>query len=123
MRVTKRDRTQEAFDRRKLVRSLALACEKRPVDLVTLEQAVEEIIHELETNGRDVNTAEIGRKALSKLRDMDDVAYVRYASVHRRFEELEDFMDEVKRLGSRVKRNAAQRELFPPSSPKNHGRV
>ena len=123
IRVVKRDRTQESFDRRKLAKSLALACEKRPVDLVTLEQAVDDIIHEVETNGREISTAEIGTKALAKLRDIDEVAYVRYASVHRRFEELEDFMEEVKNLGRRVKSSAAQRELFPAVDPKNHGRV
>jgi transcriptional repressor NrdR len=93
------------------------------VDLVTLEQAVDDIIHEVETNGREISTAEIGTKALAKLRDIDEVAYVRYASVHRRFEELEDFMEEVKNLGRRVKSSAAQRELFPAVDPKNHGRV
>lgn len=113
IRVIKRDRTQENFDRRKLAKSLALACEKRPIDLVTLEQAVEDIVHEVETNGREVTTAQIGSKALAKLRDIDEIAYVRYASVHRRFEELEDFMEEVRKLGRRIKRNAAQRELFP----------
>ncbi len=124
IRVIKRDRTHEIFDRRKLANSLAKACEKRPVSLVTLEQAVDDIIHELETNGREINSAEIGTKVLSKLRDIDEVAYLRYASVHRRFEEIEDFMEEVRALGRRVKTNAAQRELFPPAEqPANHGRV
>lgn len=123
IRVVKRDRTHEIFDRRKLANSLAIACEKRPVSLVALEQAVEDIVHELETNGREVSSADIGTKALQKLRDIDEVAYVRYASVHRRFEELEDFMEEVRALGKRVKTSAAQRELFPAAEGKPHGRV
>src|SRR5947208_4722543 len=106
IRVVKRDRTHEIFDRRKLASSLAKACEKRPVSLVTLEQAVDDIIHELETNGREVPSAEIGTKVLAKLRDIDEVAYLRYASVHRRFEEIEDFMEEVRALGKHVKPNA-----------------
>ena len=123
IRVVKRDRTHEIFDRRKLANSLAIACEKRPVSLVALEQAVEDIVHELETDGREVSSADIGSKALQKLRDIDEVAYVRYASVHRRFEELEDFMEEVRSLGKRVKTNTAQRELFPAAEAKPHGRV
>ena len=123
IRVVKRDRTHEIFDRRKLANSLAIACEKRPVSLVDLEQAVDAIVHELETNGREISSADIGTKALQKLRDIDEVAYVRYASVHRRFEELEDFMEEVRALGKRVKTSAAQRELFPPAESKAHGRV
>src|SRR5436309_3432901 len=121
IRVVKRERTHEIFDRRKLASSLAKACEKRPVSLVTLEQAVDDIIHELETNGREVRSAEIGTQVLAELRDIDEVAYLRYASVHRRFEEIEDFMEEVRALGKHVKPNAAQRELFPAGEPTNHG--
>src|SRR3954453_21191151 len=62
LRVIKRDRTHEPFDRRKLVNSLAKACEKRSISLVTLESAVDEIVHELETSGREVSSAAIGTK-------------------------------------------------------------
>src|SRR5947209_15677756 len=123
IQIIKRDRTHEIFDRRKLASSLAKACEKRPIGLVTLEQAVEDIVHELETEGREITSADIGTKVLAKLRDIDEIAYLRYASVHRRFEEIEDFMEEVRALGRRVKPNAAQRELFPPLEPTNDGRV
>ena len=114
LRVVKRDRTHEAFDRRKLVGSLAKACEKRPISIVTLEQAVDEIVHDLETGGREVQSTAIGTKVLEKLKDIDDVAYLRYASVHRRFEEVNEFVDAIHALGRRIKTNAAQRELFPP---------
>jgi transcriptional repressor NrdR len=122
LRVVKRDRTHEQFDRRKLVTSLAKACEKRPISLVVLEQAVDEIVHELETSGREVPSTAIGTKVLEKLKDIDDVAYLRYASVHRRFEEVNEFVDAIQALGRRIKTNAAQRELFPPEAVK-HGSV
>jgi transcriptional repressor NrdR len=122
LRVIKRDRTHETFDRRKLVGSMAKACEKRPISLITLEGAVDEIVHELETGGREVASAAIGAKVLEKLREIDEVAYLRYASVHRRFEDVDQFVDAIHALGRRVKTNAAQRELFPAEQA-SHGRV
>ena len=122
LRVVKRDRTHEPFERRKLVNSLARACEKRPISLVTLEQAVDEIVHNLETGGREVSSEAIGAKVMEKLREVDEVAYLRYASVHRRFEEVDEFVDAIQALGRRVKPNALQRELFPPEAAK-HGSV
>jgi transcriptional repressor NrdR len=123
LRVVKRDRTHETFDRRKLVGSLAKAFEKRSVSLVTLEQVVDDIIHELETSGREVQSTVIGAKVLEKLRGIDEVAYLRYASVHQHFEDVDEFVDAIQALGRRVRPNAAQRELFPPPEPANHGRV
>ena len=111
--VIKRDRSHEPFDRRKLVNSLAKACEKRSISLVLLEQAVDDIIHEIETGGREVTSAQIGTHVMAKLRDIDEVAYLRFASVHRRFEQADEFVDAIQALGRRVKTNAQQRELFP----------
>jgi transcriptional repressor NrdR len=122
LRVVKRDRTHEPFDRHKLVSSLAKAFEKRSVSLVTLEQVVDEIVHELETSGREVSSTQIGTKVLEKLREVDQVAYLRYASVHRHFADVDEFVDAIQALGRRVKTNAAQRELFPPEQV-SHGRV
>ena len=113
LRVIKRDRSNEPFDRRKLVNSLAKACEKRSISLVLLEQAVDDIIHEIETGGREVTSAQIGTHVMAKLRDIDEVAYLRFASVHRRFEQADEFVDAIQALGRRVKTNAQQRELFP----------
>jgi len=113
LRVIKRDRSHEPFDRRKLVNSLAKACEKRSISLVVLEQAVDDVIHEIETGGREVTSAQIGTHVLAKLRDIDEVAYLRFASVHRRFEQADEFVDAIQALGRRVKTNAQQRELFP----------
>ena len=113
LRVIKRDRSHEPFDRRRLVNSLAKACEKRSISLVLLEQAVDDIIHEIETGGREVTSAQIGTHVMAKLRDIDEVAYLRFASVHRRFEQADEFVDAIQALGRRVKTNAQQRELFP----------
>ncbi len=113
LRVIKRDRSHEPFDRRKLVNSLAKACEKRSMSLVLLEEAVDDIIHEIETGGREVTSAQIGTHVMAKLRDIDEVAYLRFASVHRRFEQADEFVDAIQALGRRVKTNAQQRELFP----------
>ena len=113
LRVIKRDRSHEPFDRRKLVDSLAKACEKRPISLVVLEQAVDDLIHEIETGGREVTSAQIGTHVMAKLRDIDEVAYLRFASVHRRFEQVDEFVDAIQALGRRIKTNAQQRELFP----------
>ncbi len=113
LRVIKRDRSHEPFDRRKLVTSMAKACEKRPISLVVLEQAVDEIVHELETSGREVQSSQIGLHVMAKLRDIDDVAYVRYASIHQRFEQADEFVDAIRALGRRVRTSSQQRELFP----------
>ena len=137
IRVIKRDRRiHEPFDRRKLAGSIAKAFEKRSTSLLTLEEMVDEIVHELETGGREVPSSIIGAKVLEKLRAIDEVAYLRYASVYQRFQDVDEFVNAIHTLGRRVKPNALQRELFPPeaaqsstpgsrtlSSSKNHGRV
>jgi transcriptional repressor NrdR len=136
LRVVKRNRTHEPFDRRKLAASIAKAFEKRSTSLLTLEDMVEEIVHELETGGREVLSSVIGAKVLDKLRALDEVAYLRYASVYQRFEDVDQFVDAIHTLGRRIKPNALQRELFPAETAqkstqgsrnlpitKNHGRV
>jgi transcriptional repressor NrdR len=136
LRVVKRNRTHEPFDRRKLAASIAKAFEKRSTSLLTLEDMVEEIVHDLETGGREVLSSVIGAKVLEKLRALDEVAYLRYASVYQRFEDVDQFVDAIHTLGRRIKPNALQRELFPPETAqkstqgsrnlpttKNHGRV
>src|SRR6201981_447772 len=122
LRVIKRDRTHEPFDRRKLAASIAKAFEKRSTSLMTFEQVVDEVEHELETGGREVQSATIGAKVLEKLRGIDEVAYLRYASVHRRFEDVDQFVDAIHALGKTEKPDSNQRELFPADQV-NHGRV
>jgi len=122
LRVIKRDRTHEPFDRRKLAGSIAKAFEKRSTSLLTLEQLVDDIVHELEPSGREVQSTAIGAKVLEKLRGIDEVAYLRYASVHRRFEDVDQFVDAIHALGKSAKADTNQRELFPTDQV-NHGRV
>lgn len=121
LRVVKRDRTHEVFDRRKLASSVAKACDKRSISLMTLEQTVDDIVHELETSGHEISSAVIGDKVLEKLREIDEIAYLRYASVHRRFEDVERFIDEIHALGRRIKPDALQPELFNEAA--DHGRL
>jgi transcriptional repressor NrdR len=135
LRVVKRNRIHEPFDRRKLAGSIAKAFEKRSTSLLTLEDMVDEIVHELETGGREVPSSVIGAKVLEKLRAIDEVAYLRYASVYQQFQDVDQFVDAIHTLGRRVKPNLLQRELFPPENAqsstsgsrnipnKNHGRV
>jgi len=122
LRVVKRDRTHEPFDRRKLAGSIAKAFEKRSTSLLTLEQLVDEIVHDLETGGREVQSTAIGAKVLEKLRGIDEVAYLRYESVHHRFEDVDQFVDAIHALGKTPKPDSKQRELFPPDQV-SHGRV
>jgi hypothetical protein len=75
LRVIKSNRTHEPFDRRKLAASIAKAFEKRSASLLTLEEMVDEIVHELETGGREVPSSVIGARVLEKLRQIDEVAY------------------------------------------------
>ena len=121
LRVVKRDRTHEVFDRRKLASSVAKACDKRSISLMTLEQTVDDIVHELETSGHEISSAMIGDKVLEKLREIDEIAYLRYASVHRRFEDVERFIDEIHALGPRIKLDALHAELFNEAA--DHGRL
>jgi transcriptional repressor NrdR len=122
LRVVKRDRTHEPFDRRKLATSIAKAFEKRSTSLVTLEQIVDEIVHELETGGREVQSEAIGARVLEKLRGIDEVAYLRYASVHQQFKDVDQFVDAIQSLGKQVRPDRRQPELFPPDQV-SHGRV
>src|SRR5207247_2899208 len=119
LRVVKRGRTHEPFDRRKLAGSIAKAFEKRSTSLLTLEEMVDEIVHELETGGREVPSSIIGTKVLEKLRAIDEVAYLSYASVYQRFQAVDEFVEAIHTLGRRVKPNALQRALFPSEPAQN----
>jgi transcriptional repressor NrdR len=100
--VVKRDGRRESFDREKLLNGLLRACEKRPVprgDLEAVVDAVESVLAAREV--REMSTEEIGNTVIEELRRLDQVAYVRFASVYRRFEDVSQFMDELKGLLSR----------------------
>ena len=119
LRVVKRDRTHEPFDRRKLAASIAKAFEKRSTSLLTLEDTVDEIVHELETSGREVPSSRLAPKCSKNCVAIDEVAYLRYASVYQQFQDVDEFVDAIHTLGRRIKPNALQRELFPSETPQN----
>lgn len=97
--VIKRTAEREVFSRSKLLRGLMRACEKRPIGTETLEGLVNELEAELRNEFKtEVPSAEIGERALAKLKDLDKVAYVRFASVYRHFEDVEEFQRELSNL-------------------------
>ncbi len=102
MRVVKRDGIREPFSREKLLNGFIKACEKRPVSIEILEKAVDTIMSELESEGsREVLTQVLGARVMTKLERIDPVAYVRYASVYRQFQDVGEFIDEIESLGKR----------------------
>lgn len=97
--VVKKDKSREAFDRNKLFNGLLRACEKRPVSIETIERIVDEIETTLQNSlDREVTSIHIGELAMDKLKDTDEVAYVRFASVYRQFKDINTFMDELAKL-------------------------
>jgi transcriptional repressor NrdR len=97
--VVKRGGGEELFTRRKVLNGLLRATEKRDIPLETLERAVDDIENELRrVPGQRVTTQMVGERALRRLRDIDKVAYVRFASVYRQFEDIEEFEQELSRL-------------------------
>ena len=97
--VVKRDKSRQPFDKGKLLKGLLRACEKRPVSLETLENLVNEIEATfINSFIKEVDSSEIGELAVQKLKDIELVAYVRFASVYRDFKDLDSFMSELKAL-------------------------
>ncbi len=97
--VVKKDKSRETFDRGKLLGGMLRACEKRPVSLDTLERAVDEIESKLQSSlDREISSSTIGTLAMDKLKEIDEIAYVRFASVYRQFTDLNSFMDELTKL-------------------------
>ena len=97
--VIKKDKSREVFDRNKLLSGMMRACEKRQVTIETLEKAVDDIEANLQNSlDREVTSMHIGELAMDKLKDIDDVAYVRFASVYRHFKDINAFMDELSTL-------------------------
>jgi len=97
--VVKKDKSREVFDRNKLMNSMLRACEKRTVSIHDLEKVTDEIESALLNSlDREVTTAHIGELAMEKLKGLDEVAYVRFASVYRQFRDINTFMDELEKL-------------------------
>ncbi len=97
--VIKRAGEHEVFSRPKLLNGLLRACEKRPIETAALERLIDEVEAELRNEFKtEVPSAEIGERTLAKLKDLDKVAYVRFASVYRKFEDVEEFQKVLARL-------------------------
>ncbi len=97
--VVKRDGSRQSFDRVKVINGLVRACEKRPVTLAQIEAVADEIEAELQgALEREITTAEIGDMVMLRLKDLDEVAYVRFASVYRQFKDIHTFMEELTKL-------------------------
>jgi transcriptional repressor NrdR len=97
--VVKKDGRREPFDRGKILSGLKKACSKRPVPLEAMERAVDQIERELEEAGqKEIPSTRIGDAVMAALRDIDEVAYVRFASVYRSFRDADELMDEIKSL-------------------------
>jgi len=111
--VVKRDGIREPFRQDKLLSGMIKACEKRPVPVETLEEAVEEITSELASeNLKEVPSRMIGPKVMSKLKHIDQIAFVRYASVYRQFEDVGEFIDEIQSLERQPVNERLQPDLF-----------
>ncbi len=100
--VLKRDGRREEFSKEKLLSGIKKACQKRPVSPKVIEDLVEEIVNKItDQYEREVPGDVIGKLVMEGLRQIDEVAYVRFASVYRRFQEATDFVQEVKKLGAK----------------------
>jgi len=108
--VIKQDGRREAFDRQKLLSGLVKACAKRPVPMQAIESVADEIEMELHAVAKsEVDSQKIGQMVMARLRKLDDVAYVRFASVYRRFADLDSLALEIQRLKERKQREAEER--------------
>ena len=97
--VVKRDQRREPYDREKLMGGLRIACRKRPISEQTLVRIADSIEAEMQESGeREISSRELGNMVMRRLREVDSVAYIRFASVYRRFEDLEEFIRELSHL-------------------------
>lgn len=97
--VVKRDGSRQSFDRVKLINGMVRACEKRPVSLAQLEKIADEIEQELQSAlEREISTVDIGEMVMKRMKEVDEVAYVRFASVYRSFKDINTFMEELTKL-------------------------
>lgn len=97
--VIKKDNSRQPFNREKVLKGIITACEKRPISLPLMEKIADDIESELyQTQEREIESTRIGEKVMEKLRNLDDVAYVRFASVYKSFDDIETFMKELQDL-------------------------
>lgn len=97
--VIKKDQSRQPYDRNKVLKGIITACEKRPISLAQMEKVADDIESELyQSMEREVDSTTIGEKAMEKLKNLDEVAYVRFASVYKRFDDIHTFMEELQGL-------------------------
>jgi transcriptional repressor NrdR len=97
--IVKKDGNRQTYDRNKLLNGILKACEKRPVSISTIEKIVDDIERSMSnTLEKEITSAEIGEMVMNKLKSIDEVAYVRFASVYRQFKDVNSFMEELKKI-------------------------
>ena len=110
--VIKKDGSRESFDKSKITSGMIKACEKRPISINVIEDFASELERELHERGeREVESQEIGERVIKKLYEIDEVAYVRFASVYRSFKDVNQFMDELRDLLKDKERGTEDRKL------------
>lgn len=114
LRVIKSNQSRQPWNREKLIESMKKACGKRPIGIETLEKSADLIRNEIEADGyREVPSKVIGVKVMQHLEAIDHIAYVRFASIYREFKDVDEFIDEIHQLGTRIPRDVVkQPELF-----------
>ena len=119
-RLVKRDRAREPFDEAKLRAGMVRALERRPVSSESIEASIAKIIHALQTMGeREVPSRLIGELVMEELRELDEVAYVRFASVYRSFQDVTEFQDEIRRLREMTDEDERRDQMsLLPENPK-----
>ena len=97
--VVKKDGNRQIYDRNKLLNGIIKSCEKRPVSINTIEKIVDDVEKKLSNSlEKEITSIEIGEMVMNKLKDVDEVSYVRFASVYRQFKDLNTFMEELKKI-------------------------
>lgn len=116
--VVKKDSRREAYDRNKLIAGLTKACEKRPVSMETIEEIADRIEAGVaERGGKEIPSSLIGTEVMNELRRVDQVAYVRFASVYRSFKDIDEFMRELEDLIERRKQDEPSRPREKKGEP------
>ncbi len=99
LNVIKSDGSREPFDRKKLLRGITISCAKRPIPTDRLDEIADEIARQIESMGvREVSSNDIGEMVMTRLKDLDEVAYVRFASVYRKFKDKSEFLEELNKI-------------------------
>ncbi len=97
--VVKKDGRREAFSRTKIIAGIASACQKRPISVTRIEEFVDAVeLHFQELGKKEIESSEVGEKVINKLKEWDEVAYVRFASVYRQFKDINEFMAELEEI-------------------------